>query len=150
MDDDILIRAFPFPLGGNMKDQEKEPETKPAEIDVNVSLDFDLDLERVPFSITNKKTGITKSYFMQALDGKDRDTYLQEVHVTHLKNGVVTDHRGLTTCLLKYGIFTEEGKTVSTEEMQTWPSKQLDRLWAKLRIISGLDQVEAKEEAEKK
>ena len=105
----------------------------------NDPLEFSLELETIPVTIAGD------SYVLTELDGRQRDKHIAAL-ARRMKNVKgeqrLTNYDGLQASLIAMSLFRiEDGQrvAVSSETIQTWPSKVVRALHEKAAELSGLD-----------
>jgi protocatechuate 3,4-dioxygenase beta subunit len=111
----------------------------------NAPLDFALELATLPVTVGS---GI---YTLTELNGKQRDTYLQNLglRLGSTKGSdkqTVKNFDGLQASLLTLCLTDTEGKPVTKALVQEWPAKVVSALFDAARELSGLGDDEEEEE----
>lgn len=120
--------------------------------DENV-LNLDLCFKEVKVNLRDA-SGTSRPYTLRELDGKGRDTYMNDVN-SRMKyekgqaNGM-KDMAGLQSKLIHLSLRTAEGHSVSVEEISSWNSSTVEALYKKAQELSGLKDVEGEKANAKK
>lgn len=140
-----------------MNSEENKSSEKTDEPKIPTSLDFDLVLTRIPVNLKDKE-GVVHAYYLEELNGEDRDIHLDDLGDRMKYDGPAGKARMKTMkamqsnlvgqCLYKVSGDGKDDELVPSEVVQKWPARIVQRLYDVANDISAL--TEKAEKAAKK
>ena len=114
-------------------------------------LEYDLDFQVKKVKLKNKETGLVEEYTITELKGTDRDKHLSNMGArVRFADGQPAgmNFDGHQAYLITLAMRDKDGKPVTIEQVQSWPSRVQEDLYSRIQKMSKIDPATAKKEEE--